>query len=167
MAEHHAPLRFRVGAAMLVQHDITTAVKRESRFFHVSAWWRHWASGLTFQHRMERLCILYSLWLSFNNKKATDFGSLYNSAQSTWTIPTTGSYIVSMRGDPGVKTLRVNLYKNNRYLVALFYKHRTKSGQARVFQFTKGDTLWMNNDFGSNVGKETFMSIALLWVAPE
>ncbi|KAK7088323.1 hypothetical protein V1264_022252 [Littorina saxatilis] len=113
---------------------------------------------------------LVTEWLSFNKAKATDYGSLYNYAQRIWTIPTTGSYIVSMRGDPGAgrNTLKVIFYKNNKtYLFAWYNKNRTKSGQAGVFQFTKGDKLFMVNDFGSYVGKETFMSIALLWVASE
>ncbi|KAK7092016.1 uncharacterized protein [Littorina saxatilis] len=106
--------------------------------------------------------------LSFNRAKVTDYGSLYNSAGRTWTIPTTGSYIVSMRGDPDGNTLKVIFYKNNnKYLFAWYNENRTKSGQAGVFQFTKGDRLYMINEFGSYVGKETFMSIALLWIASE
>ncbi|KAK7087473.1 uncharacterized protein [Littorina saxatilis] len=107
-----------------------------------------------------------SEWLSFNKAKATDYGSLYNSAKRTWTIPTTGNYIVSMRGDPGAgrNTLKVLLYKNNnKYVFSWFAQLGTTSGQAACFQFNKGDTLWMVNFYGSHVGKETFMSIALLW----
>ncbi|XP_070205177.1 uncharacterized protein [Littorina saxatilis] len=107
--------------------------------------------------------------LSFNKKKTTDYGSLYNSARRTWTIPTTGNYIVSMRGDPdGTNTLKVTCYKNNNTYVSTWYnEHGTKSGQTGIFQFTKDDTLWMANDLGSYVGEETFMSITLMWVAPE
>ncbi|KAK7108624.1 hypothetical protein V1264_016323 [Littorina saxatilis] len=61
MAKDHAPLCFLFGAAMVVLHDIATAVERESRFLHVSAWWRHRASCFNFQRRMKRLCVLYSL----------------------------------------------------------------------------------------------------------
>ncbi|KAK7095854.1 uncharacterized protein [Littorina saxatilis] len=105
--------------------------------------------------------------LSFNKAKATDYGFLYNSAQRIWIIPTTGSYIMSMRGDPGGYTLKVTCYKNNKYVFAWFNEHGSKSGQAGVFQFTKGDWLYMANEYGRYVGKETFMSIALLWVASE
>ncbi|KAK7088512.1 uncharacterized protein [Littorina saxatilis] len=119
-----------------------------------------WTDSIGRQSRYERL--------SFNRAKATDYGSLYNSAGRTWTIPTTGNYIVSMRGDPDGNTLKVMFYKNdNKYLFAWFNEHGTKSGQAGVFQFTKGDTLWMTNEYGRYVGKETFMSIALLWVVSE
>ncbi|KAK7088322.1 uncharacterized protein [Littorina saxatilis] len=106
--------------------------------------------------------------LSFSKARPADWGYIYNSAERTWTIPTTGSYIVSMRGDPDGNTLKVIFYKNNnKYLFAWYNENRTKSGQAGVFQFTKGDKLFMVNEYGRYVGKETFMSIALLWVASE
>ncbi|XP_070205332.1 uncharacterized protein [Littorina saxatilis] len=106
--------------------------------------------------------------LSFNKARPTDYGSLYNSAERVWTIPTAGTYIVSMRGHPDGNTLKVIFYKSyHKYLFAWFNENRTIGGQAGVFQFTKGDRLYMVNEYGRYVGKETFMSIALLWVASE
>ncbi|KAK7089823.1 uncharacterized protein [Littorina saxatilis] len=104
--------------------------------------------------------------ISFDGYTPTNYGNLYESDKRMWNIPVAGSYIVAMRGDPNNRPLNIVLYKSGRkHLFTWYNEGGTKSGQAGIFHFKAGEKLVMLDPNGRHMGRETFMSIALLRAA--
>ncbi|KAK7107169.1 hypothetical protein V1264_015129 [Littorina saxatilis] len=93
-----------------------------------------------------------------------DEGNMYAKSSAEFNIRVTGSYILSLRGDPSSgQHLKLQVFCNHQVAFTSFSQHGVSSGQAGVFNFKKGDKLYVRARYVRDVGVHTMISIALLY----
>ncbi|KAK7107167.1 uncharacterized protein [Littorina saxatilis] len=93
-----------------------------------------------------------------------DEGNMYAKSSAEFNIRVTGSYILSLRGDPSSgQHLKLQVFRNHQVAFTSFSQHGVSSGQAGVFNFKKGDKLYVRARYVRDVGVHTMISIALLY----
>ncbi|KAK7095465.1 uncharacterized protein [Littorina saxatilis] len=101
--------------------------------------------------------------VAFGGSRLLDRGNMYDQSSKVFSISISGTYILSLRGNPAIhKSLRLQVYCNNKLVFQSFAQRGVSSGQASVFTFERGDRLYIRARDYRHVGKHTMISIALL-----